>query len=532
MDRKDFDALRLPVMRDPGDPDAYTALIQGLDAPKSIFPWFRRLALLLDYTILKLDGQVIRRAMLSTAALDIGELQRAIEPIEFTHPKRVEISVFFSAAFLVTRRINYEDLSRRQIDYRDCRTNLQKILCLLSENLVAPSADTAYSLSVLKHYITTMLRLSGFIEHTEAMANNACAFQRRMRERFNDDGGRIFSWRWTFAIGHMVIAAFLIKGQDLGLFDYRTSKIWDGRMANPEMRRKLLAISPNLDPVPAGSMYAELFSTYSREWVEGRLVNLFEACGIVADRAGDPSGAILERPDPSSPALARFFEETGLTPNDRIVTLHCREKGFRSDIHQRLRNVDVRTYLPAIEALAAQGYRVVRLGDPSMTPLPEIDGVIDYARSPLKNDQLDVELLGVAHFHIGSSSGLSQVPLLYGTPSLLLNWYPSELISWGRRNWTVLRPVVRRDDGRRIIDWTLYEKLGRMASRDLLLASGHDIADLTEREILDAITAFAASLTDGVPEPARTGPNIGRVLMATDAGELMQIAAPHSLTPA
>ncbi|MDF1793100.1 MAG: TIGR04372 family glycosyltransferase [Thalassobaculaceae bacterium] len=528
MNLEELDAARLQVMLDPGDTAAYAALIRQADTPLALFRWFRRLALLVDYTVLRLDGDVIRRAMLSTAALDLVELRRAIDPIEFTHPRRVEISVFFAAAFMVTKRVDYQDLRHRHIDFRDCTDNMQKILALLSENLSIASAETAYSLSVLKHYITIMLRIAGFLTLTDVMADSTCVFQRRMRERFNPGGARIFSWRWTFAIGHMVIAAFLIKGQDLGLFPYTTAKIWDGRMANPELRTQLLDISASLEPVPAGTMYAELFSTHSREQVDGRQVNLFEACGIVADRAGDARGGILALPDPAQPELARFFRQTGLSPRDRIVTLHCREKGFRADIHQRLRNVDIATYLPAIEALAARGYRVVRLGDPTMTPLPEIDGVIDYARSPLKSDALDVQLFGLAHFHIGSSSGLSQVPLLYGTPCLLLNWYPSELITWGRRNWTILRPITKRADGRRVTDWLVYSKLGRVASRDLLIASGHDISDLTPAEILEAVTAFAGTLADAGPEPAKTGPNIGRVLMADDAGAFTEIDIPHT----
>lgn len=521
MAQRTIDAARRAVLRDPANREAYAALIRGLEAPQAIFAWFRRLALLVDYAVLRLEGDVIRRALLATAQLDGAGLKRAIDPIEFTHPRRVEMSAFFAAALLVTGRIDYDSLADRPIAFQDCRDNLQKIVALLSENLIVARADTAYGLSVVKHYIALTLRLGGFVEHTETMAANAAAFQRRMRDRFNEGAERIFSWRWTFAVGHMVIAAFLVKGQDAGLFSYASSKIWDGDMANPELRAQLLALSANLEPVPAGTMYAELFATYGREFVDGRPVGLFETCGIVADRAGDARGAILPRPDPERPEIAGFFERTGLTPEDRIVTVHCREAGFRTDIHQRLRNVDILTYVDALRALADAGYTVIRLGDPSMTPLPPIDGVIDYARSALKSPALDIHLPALARFHIGCSSGLSQVPLLYGTPSLLLNWYPSELITWGRRNWTVLRPIVSLSDGRRIADWSLYEKLGRMPSRHLLQASGHDISDLTPEEIRETVTAFAAKLDRS--EPPKIGPNIGRVLLAADKGTMREV---------
>ena len=64
-------------------------------------------------------------------------------------------------------------------------------------------------------------------------------------------------------------------------------------------------------------------------------------------------------------------------PHDRTVVAVCRS-GSRSD--------------RAAKGLRARGYTVVRLGDPSMTPLSH-PGVIDLATSPARTNLLEVYCL-------------------------------------------------------------------------------------------------------------------------------------------
>ncbi len=518
-------------MQDPSDAAALARLSIALGPTAAAFRCFSRLVLLADFGIVKMDGILLRNAILATRSVPAEALKAQAATIDFDHPVKVELAVFLAAAFLATRRVDLDALAVRRIRYDTCDDGLLRVLSLLSEHTEPGSPVQAYILSVLKHYVTIVLRVAGFPDAARRMADDAVTFQRGMRRRFNPDGSRIFSWRWTFAIGHMVVTAFLVKGQaaglldagllDAGPLDAGPAKVWDGRMANPALRSRLLELSDSVVPVPQDTMYADPFDTQYREIVDGRPVDLFDACGIIADRTGDARGAIMRRPAPDDPALTRFYGETGLTPEDPIVTLHGREGGFRTDLHQSLRNVDIRACLPAIRALVARGYRVVRLGDPSMSPLPPLTGVVDYALSPLKTPELDILLPAAAAFHIGSSSGLSKVPLLFGTPTLFLNWYPCEMLPWGRANWTVLRPIVRREDGTRVADWRRYARLGSLHSRLLLRQTGHDVGDLTGEEIERIVLDFAATLAPTPPAP--TGVNRGRILLPGD-GALVEIS--------
>ena len=60
-----------------------------------------------------------------------------------------------------------------------------------------------------------------------------------------------------------------------------------------------------------------------------------------------------------------------------------------------------------------------------MEPLPPMQRTIDYAHSPLKNEWMDVFLLGTCRFFIGTSSGPAYVPPLFGIPCVLTNWFPT-----------------------------------------------------------------------------------------------------------
>jgi len=120
-------------------------------------------------------------------------------------------------------------------------------------------------------------------------------------------------------------------------------------------------------------------------------------------------------------ALKKF----GLPDNAWYVTLHVREPGYRTETAKNttesFRNCNPLNYIRAIKKIISAGGWVFRMGDSSMTPLPKINQLIDYAHSPLKSEQLDVFLLASSKFLIGTSSGPMRVPSFFGVPIMLTN---------------------------------------------------------------------------------------------------------------
>ena len=74
-----------------------------------------------------------------------------------------------------------------------------------------------------------------------------------------------------------------------------------------------------------------------------------------------------------------------------------------------------------MERITKAGGWVFRMGDPTMTRLPKMNQVIDYAHSPLRSDLLDVFLLATSKFCVGTSSGPMRVAGFFGVPVILSN---------------------------------------------------------------------------------------------------------------
>jgi len=121
----------------------------------------------------------------------------------------------------------------------------------------------------------------------------------------------------------------------------------------------------------------------------------------------------------------------GIAPATRLVCIHAREAGYKrgNEIHDtkphygrddRTRNARIDTYLSAVDLLVSRGYTVVRLGDPSMTPLRH-PGVVDLATSPRRTNLLEVYCLLRSDLIIAGESAYVNLTCLTNTPILLVN---------------------------------------------------------------------------------------------------------------
>jgi putative glycosyltransferase (TIGR04372 family) len=113
-------------------------------------------------------------------------------------------------------------------------------------------------------------------------------------------------------------------------------------------------------------------------------------------------------------------ERMGLPSNSWYICLHVREGGYSGDL-DNVRNANIANYYQAIKVVTQRGGYVVRMGDPTMTRLPNLDRVIDYAHAPNKCALLDVYLLQKCSFYVGTSSGLMDTAFLLEKPVVLTN---------------------------------------------------------------------------------------------------------------
>ncbi|MDC0198359.1 TIGR04372 family glycosyltransferase [Candidatus Thioglobus sp.] len=146
----------------------------------------------------------------------------------------------------------------------------------------------------------------------------------------------------------------------------------------------------------------------------------------------------------------RILEEAGIDLSKWYVCLHVRESGFRSDRGRReYRNSSIHNYISAIKVITDAGGLVIRMGDASMTQLPELPNVIDYAFSSKKSALLDLYLIKHCRFFIGTGSGPVAIADMFFKEALFINM----------DHWMSFYPLRKKDRG--IHKHVFSKKLGR-----------------------------------------------------------------------
>jgi putative glycosyltransferase (TIGR04372 family) len=122
----------------------------------------------------------------------------------------------------------------------------------------------------------------------------------------------------------------------------------------------------------------------------------------------------------------KLIKNMGIEDGQWFVCLHVRESGFWNDSGvEEYRNADIRNYIKAIEKIKEYGGITVRMGDPTMTKMPLINGLIDYPFLKEKSAQMDMYLLKNCKLYIGMQSGILDVAILFGRPIIMTN-----MVSW------------------------------------------------------------------------------------------------------
>lgn len=120
----------------------------------------------------------------------------------------------------------------------------------------------------------------------------------------------------------------------------------------------------------------------------------------------------------------------GIQPGQWYVCVHSREPGYSpgdDDAHS-YRNSSFDDYLLAVEYIVSRGGVCVRMGDASAAPVPEIPGLVDYARHPLRSDWLDVYLSANCSFFLGNTSGAFAMASVFGVPVACANMAPLSVV--------------------------------------------------------------------------------------------------------
>ena len=179
----------------------------------------------------------------------------------------------------------------------------------------------------------------------------------------------------------------------------------------------------------------------------------------------------------------------GVKKDDWWVTLHVRERGYHQDDDNQHRNGDVSTYYPAMRAIADRGGWVIRVGDPSMRPLPPMDHVIDYVHTDAYCDWMDLFLAAHCRFMLGVSSGPCTLPVLYGKPMVCTNLAPVGPLPTTKNSLVIPKLHWLDREGRFMrTSEVLQSRLAVAYYQDMFEKTGVVVTDNTSEEITSVTT--------------------------------------------
>ena len=232
-------------------------------------------------------------------------------------------------------------------------------------------------------------------------------------------------------IGHLAIEPdSFFKEVSLGLLPKRKwfMTVPASRNSNPHMLRYWRAFVP----IIANPLACGVLETVARYGVACRDLDQYMATFFGTQDAYRVARLWGTRPpllslDMEDEAWGRLaLAEIGIPEGKWFVCVHVREGGFlpRNEAIQSHRNASIDHVIPAMREVLKRGGVCVRMGDGTMSPLPQMHGVIDYAHSPLKSPRMDVILCAKARLFLGCTSGLAFLSAIFGVPIAHANMIP------------------------------------------------------------------------------------------------------------
>jgi putative glycosyltransferase (TIGR04372 family) len=209
----------------------------------------------------------------------------------------------------------------------------------------------------------------------------------------------------------------------------------------------------------------------------------------------------------------------GVPADAWYVGLHVREGSYYGESAGGMsmhRNAQIEDYFPAIKAITDRGGYVIRLGDSSMRPLPEMPRVLDYALSAQKSPQADIFFCATSRFIIGTTSGLTTAALSFGTPMLLVNCISNDWQLWSAETDFIVKPVwdIR---GKRALSFAeSYSQpvQGCLINAHVMRRHGLEALPNTSEEIESAVDYKMARLDGTIPSETNRLLDLYREVMA------------------
>ncbi len=198
----------------------------------------------------------------------------------------------------------------------------------------------------------------------------------------------------------------------------------------------------------------------------------------------------------------------GMADGDWFVCLHVRDAQTRNDtegVGESIRNASLASYLDAVRHITACGGWVIRMGGRKVPPFPQMERVVDYARSDDAFPEMDIHLMRRARMFIGTTSGFAYVASSFGIPTAMVNALSSIGLLWSTDTRFALKPVYRAD-GRMLSlsEWTSEEYRWAYPTHESMANARLTVSESSSDEILETVREVL-----DISDPLRRAPPPG-----------------------
>jgi putative glycosyltransferase (TIGR04372 family) len=254
-------------------------------------------------------------------------------------------------------------------------------------------------------------------------------------------------------------------------------------------------------PFDAMAVQALHYNYLAPRLPDGTTVYFWDLAGKTYEQWRDQGrGPLLKLPVETAERGWAALHGAGVPRGAWFVALHVREAKWdelSTGAHGVL-NADIETYMPAIAEITRRGGWVIRMGDPSMKPLPALPKVIDYCHSTLRADWMDIFIATQCRFMLGTSSGPAVIPGVYGVPMLLTNWWPPAQRPWHASDIFIPKTLRRLTDEKYLtLSETLTEPFSYCHSRRYLAEQEKVVVEDNDPEVIQAAVEEILARFDG-----------------------------------
>ena len=383
---------------------------------------------------------------------------------------------------------------------------------------VARNYETALRLEPEKYSFHiqagAVFRYAGQYSKAEDLWGRGMALQREQAKKRGLDklGMRFLGDSWFYSFGHAAILDYYFKMGLLGLrppqktvLALHPSLKFPNRFLFDQWRPYVDVVT---DPSTLGLSWEDvelLKDEFSgATFPDGTTRCWYLSAGALIQRQweSEKRPPLLALPEAEAQRGKACLGRLGLPQDAWYVCLHVREAGFWQHLDNQnpnTRDANIDTYLPAIRSITARGGWVIRMGDPSMKPLPPMEHVVDYAHSPSKSEWLDVFLLASCRFFLGLNSGPAFIPPIFGVPCALTNWSPIAIPSWyGKDIWIPKLFWSKKERRHLALDEISSAGLSHQDYRQQYESRGVALQDNTAEEINELVLEMLDRLAGGI----------------------------------